>query len=348
MKAKIFFIFLMAGLFFTGSGLRAQDNAMAVYNNYDFVPGDKIIFEDNFTIDPDGEFPAHWELNRGQAVKNKYGGRDVMMLYDGNPLVTPRMKNKPYLGDAFTIEYDFYAYHDISAKSKAQNITCGFMDENWGVVVRQDGYTESLNLGGNYPEKITPEAFENKWHHVAIAYKDGQYKVYLDQYRTLVNPSVNFTKYRKPGIVTFKCVAQAQNKNFGIYTNVRIASGGGMNMIGKKFTDSKIITHGINFDYNKATLKPESMGTLNMIKKVMDENPDVKFEVGGHTDGDGDGAYNMTLSQQRSEAVRAKLVSMGIDPSRLTSKGFGKTKPIADNSTDEGKANNRRVEFVKK
>jgi outer membrane protein OmpA-like peptidoglycan-associated protein len=79
----------------------------------------------------------------------------------------------------------------------------------------------------------------------------------------------------------------------------------------------------------------------------MKDNPDIKFEIGGYTDSDGDDAYNMTLSQQRADAVKTQLTSMGIDASRLTTKGYGETKPISDNKTPEGKANNRRVEFVK-
>ena len=90
------------------------------------------------------------------------------------------------------------------------------------------------------------------------------------------------------------------------------------------------------------------MGTLNMIMKIMNGDPDVKFEIGGHTDGDGEADYNMKLSQDRADAVRTQLIAMGIDGSRLTAKGYGKTKPIADNTTEDGKANNRRVEFVRK
>ena len=118
-------------------------------------------------------------------------------------------------------------------------------------------------------------------------------------------------------------------------------------MIGKKFTESKIVTHGINFDIDKANIKPESMGTLNMIVQVMKDNPGIKFEVDGHTDNSGTAAHNLTLSQQRANAVKDELIKLGIDASRLSAKGLGDTKPIADNSSIEGKANNRRVEFVK-
>ena len=132
-----------------------------------------------------------------------------------------------------------------------------------------------------------------------------------------------------------------------VFKNFRLAEGGNMNMIGKKFTDSKIITHGINFEVDKSTIRPESMGTLNMIVQVLKDNPEVKFEIDGHTDNSGPAAHNLSLSQQRAEAVKAQLISMGVDAGRLSTKGFGDTKPISDNSSLEGKANNRRVEFVR-
>jgi len=79
----------------------------------------------------------------------------------------------------------------------------------------------------------------------------------------------------------------------------------------------------------------------------MKEHSDLKFEIDGHTDSDGKGDANLKLSQERADAVKAKLTEMGIDDARLTTKGFGATKPIDKNDTAEGKANNRRVEFVK-
>ena len=90
------------------------------------------------------------------------------------------------------------------------------------------------------------------------------------------------------------------------------------------------------------------MGVLNELAKLMKDTAAMKFEIQGHTDSDGDDAYNMKLSEARADAVKAMLVDLGIDASKLSAKGYGESKPLSDNSTAEGKANNRRVEFVKK
>ena len=318
------------------------------YQNYDFVPGDKVLFEDNFIGDQDGEFPSHWELKKGQATLNRLNRELSLYLTDGNYAeLLPRMKTQNYLTDPFTIEYEFYPLEGsygvvlmLSAYDKQQGYErrANLHIDNAEVSLTQTG--SGVELSKAYPASVS-ENFTNKWHHVALAFKNKQLKVYVDQNRILVVPDTK-EDYE---YVFFAGVGD--EKVPVIFKNVRIASGGGMNLIGKKFTDAKIVTHGINFDYNKAIIKPESMGTLNMIIQVMKDNPDLKFEVGGHTDSDGDDNYNLKLSQQRAEAVRTQLISMGIESSRLVAKGYGESKPMTDNNTPEGKANNRRVEFVK-
>ncbi len=89
------------------------------------------------------------------------------------------------------------------------------------------------------------------------------------------------------------------------------------------------------------------MGTINEIVELMKENPSLKFRIEGHTDSDGDESYNQQLSDERAAAVKSMLVQLGIDASRLESRGWGESKPLSENSTPEGKANNRRVEFIK-
>jgi len=331
-----------------GLGTGTQQGPITAYNNYDFVPGDKIIFEDSFTDDDNGEFPSHWNLGAGQGVINTIAGRKALLLTDGNYAhVSPRIKSASYLGDPSTIEFDTYSNGGYPPKIYLYNTTANATaaSGNFGVITIGNNDAQAANetgveLSGNYPAALGGENFVNKWHHVAIAFKKNQVKVYVDQYRVLVVPNLG-----TPHAIDIEGIGGADNPI--ILTNMRVASGGGMNMLGKKFTDAKLITHGINFDVDKATIKPESMGTLNMIVGILKDNPDLKFEVDGHTDNTGGAAHNATLSQQRADAVKTQLVSLGVDGSRLTTKGFGDTKPISDNLTLEGKANNRRVEFVK-
>ena len=316
------------------------------YQNYDFVPGDKIIFDDDFTEDQNGEFPSHWDLDAGQAVVNEIAGKAAFSLTEGNYCrVYPLMKTKAYLTDPFTIEFDYYPngaadgpvlflkYKDKDGNDAEGNVS---FTERGGV---ETAYFPK-SFSADYPNE-DDGTFFNKWHHCAVIYKNNQLKCYVDQYRILVVPNLGTV----PLEFGFGGIGDATNPI--VITNVRVAAGGNMNIIGKKFTEAKIVTHGITFDVDKADIKPQSMGTLNMVAGIMKNNPDLKFEIDGHTDNTGDAKHNLDLSQQRADSVKAQLVSMGIDDARLTTKGFGDTKPLDTNDTPEGRANNRRVEFVK-
>jgi len=105
--------------------------------------------------------------------------------------------------------------------------------------------------------------------------------------------------------------------------------------------------YGILFDTGKATIQPASEKCLNEMVKLLKNNPSWKLQIEGHTDSVGGKEGNMKLSQSRAEGVREWLISHGIESARLTSKGFGETKPVADNATDDGRAKNRRVDLRK-
>jgi len=108
-----------------------------------------------------------------------------------------------------------------------------------------------------------------------------------------------------------------------------------------------VAVYGIHFDTGKATILPDSDDALKQVVALLQQDPDLKLLVEGHTDNQGSAAANQALSEKRAQAVVAWLAAHGVDPSRLKAQGFGQTKPLADNSTDDGRAKNRRVELVK-
>jgi OOP family OmpA-OmpF porin len=103
----------------------------------------------------------------------------------------------------------------------------------------------------------------------------------------------------------------------------------------------------INFETGKASISAESQKIIDNIVMMLKDNPTLKISIEGHTDNTGNAAANKTLSESRAKAVMNAVISKGISASRLTSKGWGQEKPVADNATDDGKAKNRRVEIVK-
>src|SRR5690606_19880358 len=108
----------------------------------------------------------------------------------------------------------------------------------------------------------------------------------------------------------------------------------------------KSILH-INFDTDKATLKPDGLETVIEISKVLKNNPELKIAINGYTDNSGNKEHNQKLSENRALSVKNEIAKAGIPSDRLTSNGYGQESPLADNNTHEGKTQNRRVELVK-
>ena len=331
--------------------VKAKPASMKSYKNYDFVAGDKIIFEPDLSDEADAELPARFIVKSGNAEIQSFEGEKVVHLQkDGGATIAPLMNSDKYLPDQYTIEFDMMWENEASYFQYVSDFLVEFRkpeDQNYRSypLYKLDIFGCSASTFGNnnssrqdFPKELV-EALGagNSWHHIAIYIRKNIGKAYIDQYRIFATNTLP--------IGATKMDIKADRYGIKI-KNFRIAAGGD-DKYNKIVTDGKFISHGILFDVNQSSIKPESMGTLNEIAKLLKEHPDLKFEIDGHTDSDGSAENNLKLSKQRADAVKDKLVDMGISEDRLTTKGFGATKPIDKNDTQEGKANNRRVEFVK-
>lgn len=180
--------------------------------------------------------------------------------------------------------------------------------------------------------------------HVAMWRQKERLRIYLNE-----NKSWDIPKAISPEakLNAFLLFIQLTGDWHFLVSNIRLAVGAA-DTRKKILEQKKWVTHGILFDVNSATIKPESYGTLKEMGDVMKEYADLKVKIVGHTDADGKDADNLDLSKRRAASVKESLTKdFGIDGSRMETDGKGESEPIDKNDTPAGKANNRRVEFIK-
>ena len=328
------------------------------YSKFDFIPGEKVIFYDDFSQNTIGDFPPNWNTNAsGEVVTtNLYPGNWFNMLGSGCIALEEGIK----LPDNYTIEYDvivnpkeagntaseygFYLYSANNPKDLSEGGAVpglkGGIKMTFGYRATYSAYDESGYTIDGEKEDAVMEA--GKIYHLSFWVQKTRLRVYLDQVKVFDLPKVF-----KPGFQCNMMRFELWDSGIPMITNFRIAAGL-PDMRNKLMTEGKLVTYGIYFDVNKDFVKPESFGTLKEIAAILNEVPDVKVKIFGHTDADGDDAKNMDLSKRRAASVKAELVkTFGVKADQLATDGLGETKPVAPNDTPVNKALNRRVEFIK-
>ena len=344
------------------------------YSKFDFIPGDKILGFDDFSQDAIGDFPVTWNTNStGEVVTASGQQGHWLMLKKQGKYIPEYIKELP---DNFTFEYDvvcnekfsFYSPHlllyfltgnndgkevfDYSyiPGEKRSGVKIGVHPTNAGSnggLALEESFEDGNSVIKNEINTTQFSASGGKTKlHVSVWRQKQRLRVYFNEEKVYDLPRA-FTDNKNYGTVLFEIWGDMKDEDRYLIGNIKFAAGA-PDTRNKLITEGKFVTSGILFDINSDKIKPESYGVLKDIANVLTENSSVKVKIVGHTDSDGKDADNLALSKRRAQSVKASLVKdFGIDAARLDSDGKGASQPVDTNKTAEGKANNRRVEFIK-
>ena len=300
--------------------------------NYDFKPGERVLYADDFTGDEVGDFPKRMEFKEGALeIVEWQGARYLRATSDSKFYLTlPEV-----LPERFTMEFDYTI--------PAGEVWISFGNENKRIEFGGDGTTTVYNQDTKITANGQVADNERGKLRKGRVLADGKYvKVYVDDTRVLNVPNADLGRADKILFYT-----DADVKTPSLFGNFRVAAGG------KKLYDAlaakgRVATQGIYFDTGSDRIRPESTPTLKEIGAMLKDHPELKLTIEGHTDNVGSAASNQALSEKRAAAVRQFLIdSYQVDAARLEAKGLGQSKPAGSNDTPEGRQNNRRVELVK-
>jgi OmpA-OmpF porin, OOP family len=347
----------------------AQENqtpTIQTYSKFDFIPGNELVFFDDFSNIMNGDFPSMWNSNgSGEVVTvNQFPGKWFRM----NPESSFYLNKPLKLSENFTIEFDVF----VLSEEDHPNNTCValysvdpedpfptmYVPGKYGIEINLGNFNqekeiqsdnsfrsyvneENTSFGGEYSktEGILKYGKVNK---ISIWVQKTRLRLYVNEQKVFdvqrafpANPEINSIRFSPE----YDCY-------FHI-SNFRVANAG-EDLRSLLLTHGKIVSYGIYFDSGKDVVKPQSYATLKEIASILKDNPELKIIIAGHTDSDGDDAMNLDLSKRRAENVKKMLVSeFQIQADRISTEGKGEVEPVVPNTTAENKAKNRRVEFVR-
>jgi len=315
--------------------------------NYDFVPGSRVLFFEDFSKDVVGNFPQRLEFETGNMEIAEWN--DIRWLRSSTAsrfsIALPEV-----LPEKFTIEFDMYTgsagWNSVGINGEDSRRSSGHGNTEqaqvfYEVTNRVAGLRNLLATTHIAMGKVEEGVFSEIMHCRVLA--DGAYmKVYVNEKRVANVPKANFIRTNK----LFFDVAANDTRPL-MLANFRVAASD-KTIYDALIADGQVTTQGILFDFGSDKIRPESTPTLKEIGKMLADHADLRLMIEGHTDNVGDDASNMSLSERRAASVKSHLVAnYSIDAGRLESKGFGESKPAAGNDTAEGRQNNRRVVLVK-
>jgi len=341
-------------------------------SKFDFEPGNKVLYFDDFSTTNIGDFPLGWNTNSSAEIVTLDDNNQKWLSMTKDGYFQPDfIKDMP---ENFTLEFEIFTRYrssnilrykfflspsDNPKKDLSNDYPENYFKFNWLGCNEEAAFSLVENgeeISSNSGLAVDDLQCKNDYNtgsmvKFSIWRQKGRLRIYINENKILDLPQA-FDMNKKYNV--FKIGAEYMNYSSSIenndefmISNVRYAIAGEDTRT-KLLTEGKFSTNEILFDVNSDKIKPESNPILTEIGNILAENPTVKFKIIGHTDSDGDDAANLVLSKKRAEAVKMRLVyGFGVDESRLSTDGKGESEPLNKNITAEDKSQNRRVEFIK-
>ena len=321
-----------------------------VWENYDFVPGNKVIFYTDFSEDKVGNFARGLKYRGGPVEIVERDDTKVLRATGNAEFLIPLGKKLP---ERFTLEVDVIAplsgvmnralTFEGGAQSAADEKSAWITWNPQGAWIQGSGL--DMNSGGAHVPEAMASAFAGNVTHLRVLMDGAYFKMYANERRMYNIPELAF---RRDSVIRMS-LGGTEEDGMAVYvTSIRVAESETDILYDALAAKGRWVTQGILFATGKAEVQPESRPVLKEIAITLKQHPDLKILIEGHTDNVGSPASNLTLSDARAAAVKAALVAdFRVDGDRITTKGLGDTKPSVPNTTSAGRAQNRRVELVK-
>jgi OOP family OmpA-OmpF porin len=321
-----------------------------VWENYDFVPGNKVLFYTDFSEDRVGNFARGLKYVSGPAEIVEMDGEKVLRATGPSVFLVPLARRLP---QRFTLEIDAIAPMS-GALHRAVMFEGG---DKWLANAQSTAITwnprgawyegSGKNMGESgvrVPDAMRP-SMTGTVVHLRVLMDSGYFKMYANERRLYNIPEFMF----KRDSVIRVALEGSEAEGMAVYiTGIRVAESETDVLYDALSAKGRWATQGILFATGKADLRPESRPVLKEIASTMKKYGDLRILIEGHTDNVGTPASNLALSDARAAAVKAALIAdYAADEARITTKGMGDTKPVVPNATSAGRAQNRRVEIVK-
>ena len=320
------------------AGAGSEPPGKGVWLNYDFVPGDRTIWVEDFMEDNVGDFPHRMQLKDGNFEVVEIKGRHYLRTVEGGYVTFELPEALP---QRFTVEVEYHSPQDNNplkfVTNTAQPAVQGACE--FGCFM----HTAYVYCAGKNSGARTTLPDDHGFIHARFTIDASYVKAYINEKRLANVPGAVVARTNKIQLQ----LPSGSEEDPTLITGLRIAEGG------KKLYDvlaakRRVATQGILFDTGSDVIRPESTPTLKEIGTMLQAHADLKLMIEGHTDNIGKDDANLALSERRAAAVKGYLVAnYAVDAARLQSKGFGASRPVAPNTTAEGRQNNRRVELVR-